>query len=150
MLDLLTKYSLHEVIIFLVIFSAAIKGVFDFWDWLKNKVYSHFKKEQTVAEKDDRQDEILQEIMKVQDQLSQENKEIKKTLSLLVESDKDAIKSFIVKEHRHYVYELKCIDDYSLDVIEKRYEHYKEEGGNSYIHLLIEELRALPRAYKEG
>ena len=42
-------------------------------------------------------------------------------------SDKDAIKAFITREHHYFCYQKKWIDDYSLDCIEKRYEHYKEE-----------------------
>lgn len=141
--ELLASYSLHEIIIFLIIFSAAIKGAFDFWDWLKGKVYAHFTKEKNVEEKDNKQDALIQEILQTQQALQEENKEIKTAINLLIESDKDSIKSFIVKEHHYYI-QNGWIDDYSLDAIERRYKHYKEEGGNSFVHTLMAELRALP------
>jgi hypothetical protein len=51
---------------------------------------------------------------------------MKKILELLTNSDKDAIKSFITKEHHYFCYKLGYIDDYSMDAIERRYSHYKE------------------------
>ena len=36
------------------------------------------------------------------------------------------------------------IDDYSLDCIERRYKHYIDEGGNSFIGQLMIEIRKLP------
>jgi hypothetical protein len=64
---------------------------------------------------------------------------------MLIESDKDDIKSFITKEHHYYVEQKKWIDKFSLDCIEKRYKHYKDEGGNSFIEDLMGELRKLPK-----
>ena len=37
------------------------------------------------------------------------------------------------------------IDDFSLDCLERRYQHYADEGGNSFIEGFMEELRALPK-----
>lgn len=149
MMELVESYSLHEIVIFLVIFSAAIKGIFDFWDWLKAKVYNHFNKEQSAQDKDVKQDETIKQILATQEILKAENQEIKDCLQLLIESDKDSIKSFIIKEHHYYCYEREWIDDYSLDAIERRYKHYTDEGGNSFVHTLVEELRALPRKLPE-
>ena len=64
---------------------------------------------------------------------------------MLIDSDKDAIKAFITQRHHHYVYEKGWIDDYSLDCIERRYVHYNDQGGNSFIGNLMSELREIPR-----
>ena len=64
---------------------------------------------------------------------------------VFIESDKDDIKSWITEKHHFYCYERKWIDDYSMDCIEKRYGHYKDEGGNSFIEELMNELRSLPK-----
>ena len=71
--------------------------------------------------------------------------ETKKTMSILLASDKDDIKSWITEKHHYFCYEKKVIDDYSLDCIEKRYQHYVDEGGNSYVATLMREIRALPK-----
>ena len=68
-----------------------------------------------------------------------------KSLQCLIESDKDDIKSWIVEKHHKYCYEVGSVDYYILESIERRYDHYKKEGGNSYIDTLMEELRALPK-----
>ena len=64
---------------------------------------------------------------------------------MLIHSDKDAIKSYITRQHHYFCYDKRWIDDFSLDCIERRYQHYTEEGGNSFIAGFIEELRSLPK-----
>ena len=66
-------------------------------------------------------------------------------INLLVESDKDDIKAFITREYHYFCEQKGWIDDYSMDCIEKRYGHYIEERGNSFVKQLMEQLRALPR-----
>lgn len=62
----------------------------------------------------------------------------------LTESDKNDIKAWIVEQyHKFYVHQ-GWIDAFSAETIEKRYEDYKKEGGNSYIEQLMERLRTLP------
>jgi hypothetical protein len=66
-------------------------------------------------------------------------------LTLLTNSDRDDIKSWIVQQY-HYFYETKkWIDDFSMDSLEKRYACYQKEGGNSYITDLVEQIRTLPK-----
>lgn len=70
---------------------------------------------------------------------------IEQAVNLLISSDKDDIKQSLTKDHHYFCYKLKSIDDYSLDCMEKRYSHYKDEGGNSFVKILMQEVRALPR-----
>ena len=71
-------------------------------------------------------------------------------LNLLVESDKDNIKSWIVEKHHHFCYEVGAIDYFSLESIERRFDHYQAEEGNSYVATLVEELKALPKIENES
>ena len=64
---------------------------------------------------------------------------------MLIDSDKDAIKSYITQKHHFFCYEQGWIDDFSLDCIERRYQHYKEEGGNTFIDGFMGQLRQLPK-----
>ena len=66
-------------------------------------------------------------------------------INLLIESDKDDIKAFITQQYHYFCEQKGWIDDYSMDCIEKRYSHYVEEKGNSFVKQLMEQLRALPR-----
>ena len=62
---------------------------------------------------------------------------------MVIDSDKDAIKAYITEKH-HYFTEKGWIDYQSLDVLEKRFKHYTDEGGNSFIEDLMEDIRKLP------
>ena len=70
---------------------------------------------------------------------------LQKSIEMLIESDKDDIKSWLVEKHHYFCYEKGYIDDYSLDCMERRYRHYADEGGNSYAATLMAEVRALPK-----
>ena len=62
----------------------------------------------------------------------------------LTDSDMHDIKAWIVGQYQHFYVRQGWIDAYSADTIEKRYEDYKKEGGNSYIATLMEHMRTLP------
>ena len=79
-----------------------------------------------------------------QQQMTQTLEKLSEKIDMLIDSDKDDIKSFITREHHFFCYQKKWVDDFSLDCIEKRYSHYKEEGGNSFITGFMNDLRALP------
>ena len=154
--ELFTKYSLTEIILFIFVFFTSLKGFFTLWDYFYDKIKKHFKEET-----EEEQDKI--NITKLLANISAQNENInaqhtldrqeliKKidetnaTISVLLASDKDDIKSWITEKHHYFCYEKKVIDDYSLDCIEKRYQHYVDEGGNSYIATLMNEIRALPK-----
>lgn len=141
MIKLIETYSLSDIIIFLVTFSLAVKGIVAFWDWTIERLRKVFKKE-NQKEKDR---EIIEKLVQQQDEFEKTLNNITDKINLLIQSDKDDIKSYITKEHHFFCYEKKWIDDYSLDCIEKRYNHYQQEGGNSFIKELMNELRNLPK-----
>ena len=70
-------------------------------------------------------------------------------IDLLSESDKDDIKAFITREYHYFIEQKGWIDDYSMDCIEKRYTHYVQYHGNTFVEELMEGLRALPRRYED-
>ena len=80
------------------------------------------------------------EINKILEQLENQQK----ILNLLVESDKDDIKGWIIQQY-HFFTAKGSIDDFSRDTIEKRASHYFEEGGNSYIEDILAQIRQLPQ-----
>ena len=75
-------------------------------------------------------------------------KDLSDKIDMLINSDKDSIKAYITQRHHWFCYEKGWIDDFSLDCLEKRYQHYEDEGGNSFIGYFMDELRALPK--KQG
>ena len=87
----------------------------------------------------------MKELSKQQEKTSKQLESICNKIDMLISSDKDNIKSYITKEHHIFVYQKGWIDDYSLDCIERRFQHYKDEGGNSFVEDLMNELRELPK-----
>ena len=66
-------------------------------------------------------------------------------IKIIVCCHKDDIKAWITEKHHYFCYKVGHIDDYNLDCIEKRYSHYRHEGGNSFVDDLMKEIRALPK-----
>lgn len=152
MLELLESFSLKEILIFVVILALAIKGVIDFIDWVKKRMRKNFKAEQLKSNHSTQldarlrgYDEKIEDLNETLVTITERIDYLTECIELLSDSNKDAIKSYITKEHHFFCYEQKWIDDYSLDCLEKRFAHYKKFGGNSFIEDLMEELRALPK-----
>ena len=141
MLELFTTFSIVEIISFLVIAAGALKGFVSFWDWATARLKQVFKKE-NQRECESEQIKKLTEQQKTTDEKIEK---IINAIDLLTQSDKDDIKAWITEKHHYFCYEKQQIDDYSLDCIEKRYNHYKDEGGNSFIDDLMSDLRSLKK-----
>jgi hypothetical protein len=152
MLDLLSNYSLSEILTFLVIICLAIKGFITFWDWAFDRLRKAFNKETqqktemvAIQERINQCDNNFKKVSDNQAKFEEKLTALIDKINLLLDSDRDDIKSFITKEHHYFCYSKKWIDDYSLNCIEKRYSHYVEEGGNSFIEDLMNEIRELPK-----
>ena len=148
MAELITNYSWSEIILFVIAFAAAIKGVVTFWDWGKDRLRKAYDKEDKIEEIKSlivENKKQMNEFSNIQAQTINEIQHLKENITNLTASDKDDIKAWITEKHHHFCYEIKYIDDYSLDCIEKRYAHYVDEGGNSFISKLMEEIRNLPK-----
>ena len=159
--ELLSELSLTQVIIIIFMIAIAAKELITLIDFFVKKAKTSFNKEQ---EKKDEKQNILEEINKIHAsilkneeehktitsqilEIKEENKKMftqqQTALNMLVASDIDDIKSYIVKQY-HTFHAQGWIDDFSMDAIEKRFQHYINEGGNSYVHNLVEKLRQLP------
>ena len=69
----------------------------------------------------------------------------KDQLDVLISSDKESIKAFIVGSY----YQAKSdgyVNSHLMQVLEERYETYKRENGNGYISGIMHELRAFPHS----
>lgn len=144
---------IEEILIFIVVLALAIKGTVDFIDWAKTKVKKRFKSEQIKTNQsfqiekrlvgcDSQIEKIVTTLVEIEGKINY----ITDCIDLLNDCNRDAIKSYIVQEHRHFFNSEHWIDTYSLDCLEKRYIHYKKLGGNSFVHELMEELRELPKS----
>ena len=152
MKELLETFTVEQIIIFLALLGFSIKEVVSFFDWALARINQKAKKENVH---DELKNEIktlnndlkagLKEIYQIVDENKKTQEKMQKTINLLVESDKDDIKSWITERHHYFCYEKGYIDDYNLDCMEKRFKHYIDEHGNSFVEDLMEEVRHLPR-----
>ena len=149
---LLKAYSLQDILIFMVLLAIAIKGAISFFDWAKERLGRIYKKEyaETKTQEDldaklQQESVAIQKLEKNQAEMMATMEKLSNKIDALIDSDKDDIKSFLVKEHHYFCYQRGWVDDYSLDCCEKRYKHYVQEGGNSFIEDMMNEIRNLPK-----
>ncbi len=155
MKELLMNYTVEQIILFLIILATAIKGTVSFFDWAKDRLVKKFKQDDHENELEEKitklikeSDKQVQDILERQDQILNKINDLSSTVQLLINSDKDDIKAWITERHHLFCYEKKSIDDYNLDCIEKRYTHYVDEGGNSFVADLMKDIRSLPKNNK--
>ena len=126
---------------FMVLF--ALKEIITLFKWFSDLIKKRGGPQQ---EFDNRLKKVESAISatKVSQQNSEEGaKKMNKILDLLLESDRDDIKGYIVE--KYYEFHAKgSIDGYSLDCLERKYKIYSREGGNTYITNLMNEIRELP------
>lgn len=161
MKELFENFTFSEIILFIILVLVAIREVWSLVEFFIEKGRKKLGKEKS---KDKKESDLVNQLASFNDQIQsllkqekelsesiksfkKENetrfKEIDSKLDLLTQSDKDSIKSWIVEKH-HFFIEQGWVDDFNMDAIEKRFTHYEQEGGNSYVHDLMMDLRKLP------
>jgi hypothetical protein len=149
LIELFSSFSFYQIILFIILLAIVIKELVEFIDWVKSrndKEYEERKMENELAHSNE---ERLDKLETNMTKMSENINHITDKVDLLVKSDRDDIKAFITKEHHYFCYDKGWIDDYSLDCLEHRFQHYQEEEGNSFIEGLMTELRALPKTDPE-
>ena len=141
-------YSLTQIIIFIILFALAVKEFINLIDWFLNRGEKYFKNKNKEEDKFAKYEEEIKALKENQEKMSESINRLSANVELLIDSDKDDIKSFITKEYHYFVEQKGWIDKFSFDCIEKRFNHYKDEGGNSFIEDLMNELRQLPKQPK--
>ena len=152
MTELLQRFSLSDILTFTIFLALAIKSLISFFDWVHERVRKVFNKEHSQLNEKEKLERRLQhgsEIMAKLEANQQTTDRILNDLSdkidMLIDSDRDDIKSYITREHHYFCYQKGWIDDFSLDCCERRYKHYSDEGGNSFIGRFMDQLRVLPK-----
>lgn len=144
MIEALESLGLTNIVIIILILLFGIKELLELIDFYKGRNKQAF---QSVKEEEEIKQLIKDtagKITDIQKHFDGVVEEHNKTLKMLVASDRDDIKGYITEKF-HYFTELGYIDDFSMEVLERRFEHYIAEGGNSFIEAMMNQLRALPR-----
>lgn len=139
MSELLKNFDITTIILVVFMTAFAVREVLELYHYFHNKIYGKY-------EKQDNQNDTIENLITTLDSVLQQTKNIDKKVNMLKESDKVAIKSWIVTLYHKYKENPKELGAMQMDLLERRYQHYKEQGGNSYIDQLMEDLRAI---YKE-
>ena len=178
--SLLSQFSIESLILFIILFVAAVKCVGELFEWLYGKVKKYFdikdeketrheeivKKLDNLEFKMDKQEQsnIVQDkyIDKISRQLDEQDKnsqqfrdildnqiikftEFENQLKVLNDRMQDSTRAYIIEKHHYYCYQMKAIDDMSLQDLERRFMYYKAAGGNTFIDSLMDEIRSLPK-----
>lgn len=77
--------------------------------------------------------------------LTQELSNLKSQVLALTERTQDSTRAYLIDKHHHFCYQIKAIDDMSLQDMERHFMYYKAAGGDTFIDALMEDVRALPR-----
>ena len=152
MMDLLEQFTPTHIVMFIILLCLAVKETVDFIDWVKNKLSNRDKNIQDQHEEKEELTETIEALQAKCDLMECKYQSVTEVLNnissnvdLLIQSDKDAIKAYITNQHHVLCYERGWVDDYTMDCLEKRFGHYIEEQGNSFIEQLMNEIRELPR-----
>ncbi len=152
MLELLQHYSISEIFLFIILLALAFKGVVSFFEWFEERIKKAFNikfgkmsEKEKINKRIENGENFMTQLREHQKHNDEALQDLSKKIDMLVESDRDDIKAYITKEHHKFCYDRGWIDDFSLDCLEKRFKHYADEGGNSFICSFMQELRALPK-----
>ena len=159
---LLAKFSIQQILLFIILGALAFKEVVNFLSWCKDLYNKKFNKDYDVKKGEhelkehfinckqqnvdilNRYNNLEQKLDFLTQQFKIQIKQIEENLELLKMSDMHDIKGWIVERH-HNLIKQGWVDDFTMDTIEHRYSDYKAEDGNSYVDSLMKELRALPK-----
>lgn len=97
----------------------------------------------------DEQDRKTADMVKTLTAQTNELTSLKDRVQTLTDRVQDSTKAYIIDKHHHFVYQVKAIDDMSLQELERRFVYYKAAGGNTFIDGLMEEVRDLPKVTVE-
>lgn len=148
MLALLKSYSVGEIFIFIVVLALAVKEAISLYQYFAKGISDNFDKKYKKQETLNSLSEKISQLTIMVKQLQENNEQQNKKIENLTDSDVQDIRSWIVQQH-HACQQGKRLDSFEMDCIEKRYACYDKEGGNSYIHNLVEEIRKMNNSQEQ-
>ena len=154
MIELIATFGITPIILILLI---GIPAIVNFIIWCKKlwKQRTDYTNENIQRGRDIERAEEAEEhrfesgesriskLESIQKQQADLITELKLTNDRLVRSERLAIKTWIKEQHDIWVPK-GCIDGQILELLEQRFEIYREEGGNSWAEKLMNDMRALP------
>lgn len=153
---LFASYSLESIIVIIFMILVAVKAGWEIINWFYEKLKKHFN---ILSEKDLDKQKMYETIDRIEQKVEQTNDKIDKldermsateeAVKLTEERMQENTRSYLIDSYHKYK-ALGQIDDMSLQSLEMRYTYYKQAGGDSFIDLLMEEVRRFPRIAAEA
>lgn len=134
--NLLNTFDLKTIILVLFLVAVGARELIQLYHYFQMRIYGKF-------ETQDNEKETMNNMEKSMQSVLLELKDIDKKLTLLQVSNRDSIKSWILMSYQKYKENNAQLDSMQMDLLERRYQHYKDQGGNSYIDEIMEELRSI-------
>lgn len=150
--QLFTQYSIEALIILVALLGFSIKAMSELWEWFYNKFKEHFS---FRTQRDQDHQQLITEIKELSTEIKETREEVHSLennmeqfsdqMKITTERLQENARNYIIDKHHYFCYQVKAIDDLSLQSLERRFLYYKAAGGNSFIDGLMEEIRQLPR-----
>lgn len=141
---LLEQFDLKAIFITILLTFFSIIEIMRGIDYLRGKNKNKNKEEQTKEQRLSNLENMEHNNEDAIQQMKCNLDEVKQNINLLITSDRDDIRGWITDKYHRFI-QLGYIDDFTLDCLERRFKSYKQEGGNTYVDSMMEELRRLPR-----
>ena len=150
--SVLKDFPISEILLCIVGVLVLVKWIIEYFDWghkrTKDKYDQEAERKKNIEDINEKLNQNSEDIKMLIEMQKQQNKKIEQQnlrIELLIDSDKDDIKAFITEKYHYFVEVKGWIDDYSLDCLERRFQHYKDENGNSFVADLMSEIKRLPK-----
>ena len=150
--SVLKDFPISEILLCIVGVLVLVKWIIEYFDWGHKRTKDKYDQEaerkkniEDINEKLNQNSEDIKMLIEMQKQQNEKIEQQNLRIELLIDSDKDDIKAFITEKYHYFVEVRGWIDDYSLDCLEKRFQHYRDENGNSFVADLMSEIKRLPK-----
>lgn len=150
--QLFSQYSFESLWLLIILLAVAFKFVNELFEYFYERAKKFFnyqsKKDNDKKDIINSLDNLRRNIENLQNSIvtqSEAIKQLKDHEKLTLERLQENSRNYIIDKHHYFCYEVKAIDDLSLQSLERRYLYYKAAGGDSFIDGLMEDIRALPR-----
>lgn len=150
--QLLSQYSIETLVILVALLGFSIKAMSELWEWFYNQFKEHFS---FRTRRDQDHQQLIEQIKELSNGIKATQEEVQilennmtqfsDQMKITTERLQENSRNYIIDKHHYFCYQVKAIDDLSLQSLERRFLYYKAAGGNSFIDGLMEEIRELPR-----
>lgn len=136
LIQFLSNYRVDEFIVYTVALFCLLVAAIKFFDYLNERFH-------LIETRKTKTQSLLSDLSTKLDCLLEQNDTQEKNINTLLESDMVRIKGEIIKEHNQHM-RLGYIDYKTLDYLQRQFKCYEKEGGNSYVHNLMDDMEKLP------